>query len=52
MGNLKMHLPPFKPNPKDTVVRVTECHCPKPSKSGRKYMGWEACDKCSLLIRT
>ena len=44
-------LEPFKPNPKDLAVPVKECRCKPPLKSGRKYMGHEACGKCGLLIR-
>jgi len=52
MSSVKMlHLPTYMPNPKDTVVPSNECHCRPPSKSGRKYLGWEACGKCGKLIR-
>jgi hypothetical protein len=52
MSGVKMlHLPPFKPNEKDTTVRDIECSCRPPSKSGRKYLGWDSCNKCGKLIR-
>ena len=46
-----LHLPPFKPSPKDTTVPSNECHCRPPSKSARKYLGHEACNLCGRLIR-